>query len=368
MLLKASFIPYTFKFDFDARTSRGLMRDKKSWFIKIWDESCPEKFGLGECGPLPGLSIEPIATFQEKVASVVDIINAANLALSTRENFFQTLHAQLTSIFGGEFLRQHPSITFALESAFLDLKNGGTRLLFNTSFSSGKAIPINGLVWMGGLDFMLQQVAIKIYDGFTCIKLKVGGLDFEKECDILRYIRRKYYRENIVIRLDANGAFKLDEAMFKLEELSKFNVHSIEQPIKAGSGEMHLFCKSSPIPIALDEELIGISNREEKIDLLEHIKPQYIILKPSLHGGFHSCHEWIELAESRGIGWWITSALESNIGLNAIAQFTANYTIQLPQGLGTGGIYSNNIPSPLKVERGFLSLAGDEEWEVSVLG
>jgi L-alanine-DL-glutamate epimerase-like enolase superfamily enzyme len=239
-------------------------------------------------------------------------------------------------------------------------------LIFSNEFINGKAIPINGLIWMGGLDYMLQQVAIKIYDGFSCIKLKVGGLDFEKECDILRYIRRKYYRENITLRLDANGAFKLDEAMYRLEELSKFNVHSIEQPIKAGSDEMQLLCKNSPIPIALDEELIGIYSREEKIDLLERIMPSYLILKPSLHGGFYSCNEWIALAESRGIGWWITSALESNIGLNAIAQFTASFDIHTPQGLGTGGIYKNNVPSPLTVHRGFLSVSNGEQWDTSL--
>lgn len=367
MSLKATFVQYTFKFDFDARTSRGLMREKKSWFIKIWDENKPDTVGIGESGPLPGLSVEPIAGFEEKVILAVDVINGAKLALSSIPNVLSELHTKLQEIFGSNFLFQHPSIVFALETGLLDLKNGGSRLVFNNRFVSGEPIPINGLVWMGGLDFMLQQVAIKIYDGFSCIKLKVGGIDFEKECDIVRYIRRKYYRENITIRLDANGAFKLDEAMYKLEELSKFTIHSIEQPIKAGSGEMHLFCKNSPIPIALDEELIGVSTTEAKIDLLENIEPQFIILKPTLHGGLYSCQEWIALAEERNIGWWITSALESSIGLNAIAQFTANYNITLPQGLGTGGIYKNNIESPLKVEKGFLSLKGDDAWDVSAL-
>ncbi len=368
MSIKASYIPYTFKFDFDARTSRGLMREKKSWFIKIWDTTNPDTIGIGESGPLPGLSVEPLATFDEKVAGAVEIINSSNISLSAIgiSSLFE-LNLFLSNLFGSEFLQQHPSISYALESAFLDLKNGGSRLIFDNVFTNGKAIPINGLVWMGGLDFMLQQVAIKIYDGYTCIKLKVGGLDFEKECDILRYIRRKYYREDITLRLDANGAFKLDEALYKLEELSKFKIHSIEQPIKSGSGEMHLFCAKSPIPIALDEELIGIVTKEQKIELLERIRPQYLILKPTLHGGFFGCHEWIELAEARNIGWWITSALESNIGLNAIAQFTANYTFELPQGLGTGGIYANNIPSPLRVEKGFLSLDKNEFWDLTLL-
>ena len=367
MSIKASYVPYTLKFDFDARTSRGAMKEKKSWFIKIWDEENPTIVGIGESGPLPGLSIEPIATFEEMVIKVVGLINDAKISIVGIDNTLESAISKWIDIFGIDFLNQHPSITFALETAMLDLKNGGTRLVFNTQFVSGTPIPINGLVWMGGLDFMLQQVAIKIYDGFNCIKLKVGGIDFEKECDILRYIRRKYYRQDITIRLDANGAFKLDEAIFKLEELSNFKIHSIEQPIKAGSDEMPALCKKSPIPIALDEELIGVIGNEAKINLLEHLKPQFIILKPSLHGGLYSCQEWIKLAEKQHIGWWITSALESNLGLNAIAQFTSNYNIQLPQGLGTGGIYSNNIPSPLNVKRGNLELGNELGWDISFL-
>jgi len=214
------------------------------------------------------------------------------------------------------------------------------------------------------LDFMLQQVEIKIRDGYRCVKLKVGGMDFEKECDILQYIRRKYFRENIVIRLDANGSFKMEDALYKLKQLSRFDVHSIEQPIKAGSAELPELCKASPIPIALDEELIGVGIREEKEKLLDRIKPAYIILKPSLHGGIFGCQEWIELAEARKVGWWITSALESNIGLNAISQFAANYSIAIPQGLGTGEIYTDNIPSPLKADKGLLSWDGAGKWDL----
>jgi len=223
------------------------------------------------------------------------------------------------------------------------------------------------LIWMGGLDFMLQQIEIKIKDGFRCLKLKVGGIDFEKECDVLQYIRRKYFRESITIRLDANGAFKPGEAIYKLIELSKYDVHSIEQPLKPGSPEMAELCRNSPIPIALDEELIGIDIRAEKEALLDRLRPGYIILKPTLHGGLHSCQEWIQLAESQNIGWWITSALESNVGLNAIAQFTAQYSINEPQGLGTGMLYSDNIESPLTVSKGFLSYDTDLSWEKSEL-
>jgi o-succinylbenzoate synthase len=226
----------------------------------------------------------------------------------------------------------------------------------------GHPIPINGLIWMGGLDFMLQQIEIKIRDGFTCLKLKVGGHDFEKECDVLQYIRRKYFRSNITIRLDANGAFKKDEALFKLQELARFDIHSIEQPIKAGLAEMAELCRQSPIPIALDEELIGVYNSAAKLDLLTRIKPQFIILKPTLHGGLYGCAEWIRVAEQLGIDWWITSALESNIGLNATAQFTAQYPVKIPQGLGTGMIYTNNIESPLTVQKEYLSYENSFSW------
>ena len=247
----------------------------------------------------------------------------------------------------------------------LDLDQGGRHIIFDNAFAKGQPIPINGLIWMGGLDFMLQQVEIKIRDGFRCIKLKVGGIDFEKDLDIVQYVRRKYFRDNIVVRLDANGAFKLEEALYKLKELSRFDIHSIEQPIKTGSKELPELCKDSPIPIALDEELIGVAVKEEKEKLLDRIKPRYIILKPSLHGGLFGCQEWIELAEARQIGWWITSALESNVGLNAISQFAANYPITLPQGLGTGEIYINNIPSPLKVDKGRLISNSAENWDFS---
>jgi L-alanine-DL-glutamate epimerase-like enolase superfamily enzyme len=215
---------------------------------------------------------------------------------------------------------------------------------------------------MGGLDFMLQQIELKIRDGFKCVKLKVGGINFEKECDVLQYIRRKYFRDNITIRVDANGAFKPQDALNKLNELAKYDVHSIEQPIKPGLPEMEELCRISPIPIALDEELIGVNKTEDKEELLTRLKPAYIILKPTLHGGLYSCQEWIQLAEKQNIGWWITSALESNVGLNAIAQFTAEYTNALPQGLGTGMLYTDNIESPLIVNNGFLVHESAYKW------
>jgi o-succinylbenzoate synthase len=217
---------------------------------------------------------------------------------------------------------------------------------------------------MGDIDFMMGQISIKVSEGFRCIKLKVGGLDFDRECDVLGYIRKRYFRDNITVRLDANGAFKLDDVLYKLEELSKFTIQSIEQPIKPGLPEMEELCRKSPIPIALDEELIGKTTHEEKTSLLQRLKPQYIILKPTLHGGLQGCASWIAIAEQHNIGWWVTSALESSVGLNAICQFTANYNTEIPQGLGTGGIYDNNFQSPLEVKNGQIYLSPKEKWNL----
>lgn len=218
---------------------------------------------------------------------------------------------------------------------------------------------------MGDLDVMLQQASIKIDDGFRCIKIKVGGLNFEKECDILHYIRKKYFREDIELRLDANGSFKPEEALYKLNDLSRFKIQSIEQPIKPGRPEMEELCRKSPIPIVLDEELIGVESVEDKKKLLESIKPQFIIIKPSLIGGIQSSEEWISIAESQGINWWMTSALESNIGLNAICQFTANYQVNIPQGLGTGTLYDDNFQSPLEVVKGEIVFNPKLSWDLS---
>jgi len=356
MSLKASFTKKVFHFNFDARTSRGRMRDKTSWFIKVWDESRPPVFGLGECGPLPGLSIDDKPDFETVLSSVISKIPSLRLTSDSLLADVKNLVPQ-----------DYPSILFGVECALLDLRNGGKKIIFNNSFVQGKPIPINGLVWMGDLDQMLQMASIKISDGFTCIKIKVGGLNFEKECDILHYIRKKYYREDITLRLDANGAFKVDEALYKLNDLSRFKIHSIEQPVKPGQPVMEELCKKTPIPIALDEELIGINASEEKKKLLERIKPQYIIVKPSLHGGISGSQEWISVAESLGIGWWMTSALESNIGLNAICQFTANYPVATPQGLGTGSLYDDNFESPLEVEKGEIFYNQKLSWNNSEL-
>lgn len=369
MAVKASLQKKTFLFSFSARTSRGPMRERHSWFIKVEDNTNPAVVGIGECGPLPGLSPELTPDFEATLTKCINALNELNIPIASIHEAaisLTRLHTFLAGLALPVSLQANPSIAFALESAFLDLHHGGKQMIFDNSFLKGEAIPINGLIWMGGMDFMLQQIEIKIRDGFRCIKLKVGGLDFEKECDVLQYIRRKYFRDNITIRLDANGAFKPDEALYKLKELAKFNVHSIEQPLKKGAEYLPQLCKESPIPVALDEELIGVNNRSEKEKLLDRIHPQFIILKPSMHGGLFGCEEWIGVAEDKKIDWWITSALESNIGLNAIAQFTANYPINKHHGLGTGGIYENNISSPLKISKESL-LMGKEKWELDEL-
>lgn len=356
MALQASVTKKVFEFNFAARTSRGRMKDRTAWFIKLWDNANPSVFGLGECAPLPGLSVDDRPDYEEVLSSVVR--NVSSLTLNTA----LCLKDAAALVPAG-----FPSILFGLETAVLDLQHGGNRIIFNNSFLQSKPIPINGLVWMGDLDLMLQQASIKIAEGFRCIKIKVGGINFEKECDILNYIRKKYYREEITLRLDANGAFKVDEALYKLHDLSKFKIHSIEQPIKPKQPELEELCRKSPIPIALDEELIGLSTAEEKKDLLLKAKPQFIIIKPSLHGGIQGSQEWISIAESFNIGWWITSALESNIGLNAICQLTANYPVSIPQGLGTGTLYENNFESPLEVVRGEIRYNAQESWNLGEL-
>jgi len=357
MALRASYGKKELQFNFKARTSRGLMKDKTSWFIKLWEDAAPECYGIGECSPLPGLSIDAVPDFEKALVAALK-----KLCISGIPPLSSGI-PDVTSIVGSGF----PSISFGVETALLDLTNGGQRIIFANDFLAGRQLPINGLIWMGDMDFMMDQINKKIAEGFTCIKLKVGGLDFDRECDVLDYIRKRYFRNDIIIRLDANGAFKPDDVLYRLEQLARFKIHSIEQPVKAGSVFMEEVCRKSPIPVALDEELIGVEKREDKIRMLEGIRPQYIILKPSLHGGLSGAAEWIALADQRNIGWWITSALESSIGLNAISQFTANYPIDLYQGLGTGNIYQNNIDSPLKVIAGKMTYDPSRRWNIEGL-
>lgn len=334
-MLVAKYKKHVLNFNTPAGTSRGVLKDKNSWFLYIWDTDKPNIMGIGECSIIPKLSIDDPIKIEKILHALCDDINNYTLYHSfLKENF--------------------PSINFALEMALLDLKNGGKSIYFDSEFSRGEiGIPINGLIWMGTEEYMKTQMIDKI-NQFSCIKMKIGAISFEKELSIIKWLR-KTYGYDFELRLDANGAFSLNNVDEILSILSEYNIHSIEQPIKQGQwNEMAKLCKRSPIPIVLDEELIGVNSSEDKINLLDKINPDYIILKPSLLGGFEASNEWITLAELRGIKWWITSALESNIGLNAIAQWCSTYNNKLPQGLGTGSIYSNNIDSLLEVKNGFL--------------
>jgi len=346
---------YRFNFKFDAGTSRGVMTSKDSWFIKLYDYENPGVCGVGECGPLKGLSVDLKGDLEGAIK------NCQN-ALSDESNWSVNQIDQFIPI-------EYPALHFAFETALMDFKNKGKRILYYNDFTnSNSAIPINGLVWMGKKDVMLSRIKNKIQEGFTCIKIKIGAINFGDELNLLTYIRSKFDSNQITIRLDANGAFLPDKALTILEQLSKYKIHSVEQPIGAGDWDaMRKICTESPIPIALDEELVGINGSERKSQLLDHINPAFIILKPTLVGGLKQSQEWIDLASNRGIGWWITSALESNIGLNAIAQFTANHHIDIPQGLGTGQLFSNNISSPLAIKNGTLIHDNHAGWDLSTL-
>lgn len=326
--MKARFKKYELQFKKPAGTSRGVINTRTVWYLFLEEKGLN---GLGECAPLPGLSKE---TAEETDALIRDVCK-------NPKHFIENI----------ELLQEFPSMKFALESALLDLEHDGKRLLFPSAFTEGKAgIQINGLIWMDKADKMQAQIEAKLAAGFRCIKLKIGAIDFEKELELLQNIRQHFSAEQITLRVDANGAFHPNEAMEKLERLAQLRLHSIEQPIAAGNWEaMAQLCRTAPIPIALDEELIGINRRNEKIQLLDTIHPQYLVLKPSLHGAISGCNEWIELADKRKIGWWITSYLESNIGLNAIAQWTFTKNVSTHQGLGTGQLYTNNIDSPLEI-------------------
>lgn len=344
--MNARYINYNLDFRFPAGTSRGVLHSKYSAFL-ILEENCVT--GIGECSTIPGLSIDPENGYEQKLRELCDVLNYNKHPENVDLSLF-------------------PSIAFGLETALLDLKTGGKRQLFDTEFSKGTAgILINGLVWMGDKAFMQKQIREKIAAGYRCIKLKVGALDFETELEIIAGIREQFSENDIEIRLDVNGGYSPSDALLKLEKLSKFKIHSIEQPIKQGQfDKMAEICQKSPIPIVLDEELIGIKSTEME-SLIEKIKPAYIILKPSLLGGFKASEEWIQHAEKHYIKWWITSALESNIGLNAIAQWTSSLGSELPQGLGTGQLYHNNIPSPLEIKNAMLFYEKDKEWDLSLL-
>lgn len=344
--MKAEYKKYILDFKRPSGTSRGVLTQKETWFIILEEDG---KRGIGECGILRSLSIDDRPDYKEKLKWTCEKIDLGEQAL-------------------WESLTEFPSIQFGIEMAFQSLRSDSPYLLFPSAFTYGKEnIPINGLVWMGEEAYMKEQIEEKLAQGFNCIKLKIGAIDFQKELDLLSLIRENFSAEEIEVRVDVNGAFSKEDALGKLIQLNKFQLHSIEQPIKQGQVDaMANLCLETPFPIALDEELIGVFGYDNKQALLEKIKPQYIILKPSLVGGFRGSKEWIEIAESMGIDWWITSALESNIGLNAIAQWTFLQNNPMPQGLGTGGLYTNNFDCPLEVKNGMLTYNPDVAWKVNL--
>ena len=341
--MKASFKKYILQFKQASGTSRGILKTKETYFLKIESK---RKIGVGECAIFRGLSADDVPNYEEKLQWLCDNINLG----------FEILLAELI---------QFPSIQFGLEQGFLSLKSQDKFELFPSDFTRGTdKININGLVWMGNEAFMKRQIEEKLKSGFTTIKLKIGAIDFKTEYNLLKAIRKEFSAKEITLRVDANGGFTPNEALDKLKYLSDLELHSIEQPIKQKQWqEMADLCLKSPLDIALDEELIGIFSNSEKEKMLQAIKPQYIILKPSLIGGIQGSNEWITLAEKSNIDWWITSALESNIGLNAIAQFTYSLQNKIPQGLGTGSLFTNNIFSPLRVENGHLLYDKNLKWD-----
>jgi o-succinylbenzoate synthase len=346
-MLTASFQKHSLHFKRASGTSRGVLTTRDTWFLVLREDN---KFGIGECGMFRILSADDRPDFEDKLQWVCKNISLGEEQLSAEMNEF-------------------PAIRIGLETAFRSLEAENPFQIFPSNFFEGeRSIPINGLIWMGDASFMKDQISEKLTAGFTCIKMKIGAIDFETELALLEGIRKEFGPSDVELRVDANGAFVPSEALEKLKRLSEFQIHSIEQPIKAGQPqEMARLCEMTPVPIALDEELIGVFNSEEKQGLLQTIHPQYIILKPTLVGGFSSTDEWISIAEETGTGWWITSALESNIGLNAISQYTFIKNSKLPQGLGTGSLFTNNIGSPLDVNNGTLCYRPDIPWDLNLL-
>lgn len=329
-------VPRRLHFKQPAGTSRGSYTTRDVWYLHLTSDKYPDRVGIGECAPLPKLSCDDMQGYESVLARICSEV--------TEQGGFSV-----------ESLRDYPSILFGLETAFRHLERGCFEL-WDTPFSRGEVgIPINGLIWMGDYKKMLEQIEAKMAVGFRCIKLKIGAINFEEELALLRFIRSHFSAKEVELRVDANGAFAPADAMEKLKRLAELDLHSIEQPIRAGQWEdMARLTAETPLPIALDEELIGINIPERKQCLLDSIHPQYIILKPSLHGGMAGGNEWIREAEKRNIGWWITSALESNIGLNAIAHWCATFNNPLPQGLGTGALFTDNVDMPLEVRKDSL--------------
>jgi len=345
--MKATCKRHLLQFKTPGGTSRGVLHQKETWYLILREG---DRFGIGECGLFRGLSADDVPEYEKQLQWV-----CANIDLGL-ETLLARMHA-------------FPSIQFGLEQAFRSLAAEHPFLLYPSAFTNNlKPIAINGLIWMGDKEFMASQIEKKIAGGFRCLKLKIGALDFTTELLLLKAIRERFSKEILEIRVDANGAFAADDVFYKLDQLASLSIHSIEQPVKPGQWDlMKEVCQRSPIPVALDEELIGIFDETKKAQMLQMIQPQYIILKPSLVGGYQGSMEWITLANKMGIGWWVTSALESNIGLNAIAQWTFTLQNSLPQGLGTGGLFTNNIDSPLEVKEGNLLYNKKLQWDFNFI-
>jgi len=345
-MITATYKKYILNFKQASGTSRGVLRTKETYFIILEKEG---KIGYGETGLFRGLSADDVPNYEEKLAWACQ-----HISLGLEELLKELI--------------EFPSIQFGLEQAFLSLQSKDPFVLFDTDFPKGKApIPINGLIWMGDEAFMQQQIEDKLAQGFGTIKMKIGAIDFETEIKLLKSIRANFDAKTITLRVDANGAFSPKEALGKLDRLAALDIHSIEQPIRQGQlGAMKILCAQTPVPIALDEELIGVFENSQKQELLTYIQPQYIILKPSLVGGIQGSDEWISAANQLDIPYWITSALESNIGLNAISQYTHSLNVTLPQGLGTGSLFTNNIESPLEVQNGNIHYNTAKKWEITI--
>jgi o-succinylbenzoate synthase len=347
-MIRAKTINREFGFQRPATTSRGTFLKKKVHFILLYHTDDPSAAGIGECSLFPGLSIDDVKGFEEKLNQTIDRINLGDYYADTS-------------------LSEWPSINFALEIAWKDLRSMGSKILYPSGFTEGKdSVDTNGLIWMDSKQEMIRQIRQKLNEGFTCLKMKIGALDLDDECDVLRFIRTHCTTDELEIRVDANGALKPAEALEVIKILSEFDLHSIEQPIAPGHPDtMAKLCELSPIPVALDEELIGKHNTASRRNLLDIIKPQYLVLKPGLLGGIASCKDWISLAEVKGTGWWITSALETNIALNAIAQWTFTLKNSVYHGLSTGSLFNNNIPSPLYLHSERLYYDPDRKWDLS---
>ncbi len=345
--MEATFRKYVLDFKRPSGTSRGVLTRKETWFLILHHQ---DRIGIGECGMLRGLSADDVPEYEDQLRWT-----CKNIALG---------EARLLSS-----LKAFPSIRFGVEQAFLSFEARAPFRLFESDFlTMEQPIPINGLIWMGEASYMKEQISEKLRAGFHCLKLKIGALDFDKELDLLAGIRKEEPQKRLTIRVDANGSFALNEAEKKIRQLQTYDLHSIEQPIPPGNQEtLKQLCAAGTVPVALDEELIGVHELDAKERLLRKIRPQYIVLKPSLLGGYSATMEWIDLAGQLDIGWWITSALESNIGLNAIAQWTATLPITMPQGLGTGSLYTNNFESPLTVNQGNLYYHKTKDWNLNLI-